>query len=662
MNNIQIFTITLKDYRQYKDLIEVDLATNADQNINVIEGQNGAGKSNLLNAITLCFYDKETHLDSKTDQGLEADPYVNLKQLEGLEEGDTATGYIEVTLGRERPQWTFKRTFTTGKLSGGGFDNSTGELELTQRFGEDWRPMEKPNTRLSQILPNHVHKYFLFDGEQLDEFFEEGYTTRVRNAILDVSHIQLLNRAIDHLRVVKKEYEDNAADFEGEADRLQRLYKEAEEELERLQDEQELVEGDISDAQDNLAEVEEKLAGSRDENVQEWLSERKYLNKQLKDEQEDLAEAKTDGGQALATAGIAVYNQDALAFTKARFAEMEENGELPPKIQKWFVDKLLTRNECICGDCLDDEDKRDQLRQLREEVPNIDEENIEGKIEVPHILEGVDEKVEALLDEKRRIEDIQDAIAEHNRKLDEISAKLERADVPEDVDVAYLESRRKEIQGRIEDMRVREGQLDEKINQQQETVDDRYGDWQQELEKEEKHADLLRKIRFIDAAQKRLQEIKTEILEEVRSETRAYLEQYFNELIWKNEHFDVELTEGYQVKLSVGTGEKKLGSLSAGERQVLALSFMSALSQISGFSAPIVIDTPLGRISSKPKKQIAQKIPNYLEGTQVTFLMTDEEYTQEVRVFFKQHVAREYHLDYHDEATEVVDQLEVIEQ
>lgn len=142
-------------------------------------------------------------------------------------------------------------------------------------------------------------------------------------------------------------------------------------------------------------------------------------------------------------------------------------------------------------------------------------------------------------------------------------------------------------------------------------------------------------------------------MEQVRIQTEDCLEEYFNTLMWKNEDYDIELTDEYQVNITSPSGNKGLGTLSAGESQILALSFMSAMSQISGFSAPVVIDTPLGRISSEPKYRIAQNIPKYLNGKQVTFLMTDEEYTEKVSAFLKKSVANEYQLDYANEKTEV---------
>jgi DNA sulfur modification protein DndD len=115
MDNIQIFELTLNDYRQYEGENKIDLKTTPDQNINVIVGQNGAGKSNILNAITLCFYGEEAHIDSRGGEGLESDPYVTKRKLTELESGETLQGYVELKLGKDEPEYAFRRSFTTAR-------------------------------------------------------------------------------------------------------------------------------------------------------------------------------------------------------------------------------------------------------------------------------------------------------------------------------------------------------------------------------------------------------------------------------------------------------------------------------------------------------------------------------------------------------------------
>jgi len=654
MNNIQIFKIELNNYRQFQGVEEIPLQTSPDKHINVIEGQNGSGKSNILNAITLCFYDEEPHIDENDDRGLGADPIANLKELEKAEVGDSVRGHIEITLGKDEPQYVFTRKFRTAKVGDDEYNSITEDLQLRQRFGADWQNVENPNTRLREILPTRVHQYFLFDGEQLDKFFEEGYTERVKDAVLDVSHIQLLERGIDHLNAVQKDLEKEASDVEGKPQELHAEYEDAQDDLEGLKQDEEELEKNIEDANEQIDEIDQELADSTDPDVREKQQRRRYLNKRLEDREEELQNAREDAAISLSRAGPVAYNQDALAYTIEQFRERESSGQEPPDIPEWWLEQLLDEGECICGTDIDSEkEKREHLEHFKQKITEAASNSVNGRRKVQRALDRGDDLVDDAKERKRRVEDIKDDIDDINEELREISAELESKTIPDDVDVSDLEKQRKRIDGRIKDMREDLGQLRGKIEQQKELVEERKDKWQREVEREKKHETILRKISFVENAQEKVEGIEKEILEQVRTETEDSLQKFFNDLIWKDEPYDIELTDDYEVHLYGPSGEKNLGSLSAGERQVLALSFMSALAQISGFSAPILIDTPLGRISSRPKKRIAQNVPNYLEDTQVTFLMTDEEYTDEVRAFLKDKVANEYHLNYADEVTEV---------
>jgi len=651
MDTIQFLTIEGKDYRQYSGKFELDLKVTNENHINVIEGQNGAGKSNLLNAITLCFYDEETHID---DSSLEADPLVNLQRLEELEPGETATGHISITLGKEQPEYIFTRKFTTAKQSDGSYSGTTGDLRLKQRIGEDMHDMDNPNTQLNQILPTGVHEYFLFDGEQLDEFFEEGYAQRVKEGILDVSHIELLNESLRHLDEVQSRLESQSSKFDGDVAEAEAEHSTEKEVLERLNSDLTTAENNLKDARDRRDELDEDLRGSSQEDVREKQLERERLKERQKDIEDDLEEAKHEAGSTLTNAGVIAYNIDALQYTLEQLEELEQKGELPPKIQDWFIDRLLERGTCICGENLDQESRKQKLQHLQSEVADIEEGNIDGKIRIPDLLNEVDSRVEEVVDQRDLVEDLRDRRRSLQEEIDDISAYLQQKGTIDAEDAAALESQREDVNGRIEELNNKIGKLERDIEQQKSVVEEKKKEWKKELEKDKKHEVLLRRVEFVDEAKQEVEQIRGNILDRVRRETEERLQEYFNELVWKDEQYDLHLTNDYQVEVEGPTSAKKLASLSAGERQILALAFMSALSRISGFSAPIVIDTPLGRISSKPRKRIAQKLPSYLEGRQITLMMTDEEYTDDVAALLDSHVAKKYQLQYYNETTEVI--------
>ena len=94
--------------------------------------------------------------------------------------------------------------------------------------------------------------------------------------------------------------------------------------------------------------------------------------------------------------------------------------------------------------------------------------------------------------------------------------------------------------------------------------------------------------------------------------------------------------------------------LSAGERQLLAISLLWGLVRTSGRSLPIVIDTPLGRLDSKHREKLIERyFPN--ASHQVLLLSTDEEIDKKYFPKIKRHVGRSYTMQYDDQraATQV---------
>jgi DNA sulfur modification protein DndD len=85
--------------------------------------------------------------------------------------------------------------------------------------------------------------------------------------------------------------------------------------------------------------------------------------------------------------------------------------------------------------------------------------------------------------------------------------------------------------------------------------------------------------------------------------------------------------------------------LSAGEKQILAVSILWGLARTSGRPLPVIVDTPLGRLDSAHRLNL---IRNYFPhaGHQVILLSTDTEVDRELLGELQQHVSHCYHLGY----------------
>ncbi|AZH27252.1 chromosome segregation protein [Haloplanus aerogenes] len=285
-----------------------------------------------------------------------------------------------------------------------------------------------------------------------------------------------------------------------------------------------------------------------------------------------------------------------------------------------------------------------------------EDENLEGKSEIPRIQDVGTEKVSQLLDLRGQIREVEEEISDTETEINEIKEELKQYDTSdEDIDVDAIEDQLDDLEDREETLKDQKEDIVSDIALKQEEVDNKDEELTKELKKKEKHQDLVKKLEFLEQSIDHVNEIQQTVLGEIRSQAQEKIEEYFNQLIWKDEEYEIVLEEDYTIRVLDEFGMDKIGSLSAGEKQVLALSFMSALTSISGFEAPIVIDTPLGRISSEPRNRIAENIPDYIEGTQLTFLMTDSEYTTQVESRMKDSISNEYLLSNSGLKTEVVE-------
>ena len=95
--------------------------------------------------------------------------------------------------------------------------------------------------------------------------------------------------------------------------------------------------------------------------------------------------------------------------------------------------------------------------------------------------------------------------------------------------------------------------------------------------------------------------------------------------------------------------------LSAGEKQMYAISILWALADVSGRPLPIVIDTPLGRLDADHRSHLVERYFPHASH-QVIILSTDTEIDQDYFTDLQPAMSHALRLDYqHDEVRTVVE-------
>jgi len=129
---MRIEKIKLKNYRQYRD-VEISFKQTSENDLHIIVGKNGTGKTNLLNAINWCLYKEEPHL-SKDSELL---PLLNTKTIA---ESDRVTQKVLVELwiqvdNRQRIIFSRRGYYYVQKDSPPLFSSSEFDVEITDNRG-----------------------------------------------------------------------------------------------------------------------------------------------------------------------------------------------------------------------------------------------------------------------------------------------------------------------------------------------------------------------------------------------------------------------------------------------------------------------------------------------------------------------------------------------
>ena len=156
------------------------------------------------------------------------------------------------------------------------------------------------------------------------------------------------------------------------------------------------------------------------------------------------------------------------------------------------------------------------------------------------------------------------------------------------------------------------------------------------------------KLQLLPRIQTTLDEYRTKLIEKKVSQLQSAVTECFNLLCRKKDTLRTIRIDSKAFSISLCDRQNRplqKAQLSAGEKQIYAVSMLWALAKTSGRPLPIVIDTPLARLDSEHRKLL---IEHYfpLASHQVIILSTDTEVDQLHFDELRPAIARIYHLDY----------------
>ena len=649
---MRFLSIELENFRQYREKQKIEFSSDGDKNFTIIQAPNGAGKTNLLGSIYWCFYGDEENQSSKYKETKTLN-IVNESTLQSLPKGERTKVTVKIIMGERIAEYILERTNTFEKDSSGTIYLVDDSFKILTYHDGGFEEEQNVELAINRILPKEVKNFFFFDGEKLDAFFKIGSGVNIKKAVYDVSQIGLLKNTITHLEAVKKEIMKSYVDVNPQIASKQKDIEQREGRRTEEIEERDRLQKEIEEANTQINKTDEYLREHSIPQVKEKQERRDFYETRYKENLKRIDEINKNRIKLLLEVGPLIVSEQPISFLINTINRLDDEKSLPPDISNSTLRKILQKKKCICGSKIekDSEEEKNISKLIRNEDYGDNVQLIlEGRSELEYANEHRGSFNQKLGELHKEIDSIKKNNIQLKDSLEDIRLQLEGIDAEE---VSRKESQRTMLFNNVQ-----------KSNQYLALCISNIADLEEDLKESNKElASLVGKkseskefglqIELFEESLGVVKEILGEIVDEVRNTIQIKTNEYFLNLIWKKGAYkQVKIDEDYNLSVTNKYGNECLGSLSAGERQVLALSFMAALKEVSGFDIPVVIDTPLGRISGEPRENIAKSLPNYLTDTQVTLLMTDTEYTGKLKAILKERIGKEYEIKFNEETGE----------
>lgn len=630
---MRINSIKIQNYRQYRSL-NIEFNKKQDHDIHVLIGQNGMGKTNLLNAISWCLYDQEPHLSDKN----KALPIINIETLAEIPIASTGKIVVTILASSEDVKYEFTREAICKKTANAEviLMPSMPIVTITKNYEEGTKifQSEEANTRIEGLFPKKNSEYYFFDGERLSKYFSDNSGEKIRSSIFELSQVGLLQSIQDRLNIIIKEMTGMSSKGNKDLEFYKMQIEVIESTIEQQEYEINHFTVEAATAQQIINDCNEFLFGMP--NIEELEQKRKALKDKEKSTLELCAFTHKNYLDFIREYSQLLNEYHSLAYSLSIIVEKEESGMLPPRIDIDLLKKSIKENSCIiCGSKLNAE----SLIKINDILNKI-----QVSTDVSHVLIGMrdtltnkileaekynDKKTIAIQERLKARLDL-DGIVNDIKSIDQELLKYENKE-----DIRNKAFERSTNENLLKYNLIELGKLKVRLSENNAELKNN----KKKFSQAEKLDESIRQVRqerlFAIHAQKHVLKIKNEIMNEIKESLRTSTERTFLNLIWKKNTYDrVDIDENYNVALMHVDGYNNIGGCSAAEKAFLALSFTIALHKVACIDSPLVIDTPLSRVSDVNRINFAETLKELSKEKQMILFFTPSEYSEEVCSIF----------------------------
>lgn len=618
--------LIIENYKSFQFPTTIEFPdSSAGKSIFLIGGMNGAGKTSVMEAINICLYGAKNDFVYKC---------INRKEMAKGNAFVSFELWIETD---ELEEIQVKRTWSAGTVD----SPKPKDLEEKLVVIKDGKRVSVQNKEMWQdyinaVVPKGITQFFFFDGEKIQEIAADDHSeVRLKSSLeaaLGIQYISRLSSDVLHLKQEERknfvEISDEDIDFkESELKREKAKLAKKKQEKEEVQTELNNFKTEYQDTKNRFqatfnAEPESADETKKRERKKIQLASKKGqldnqiksvidkhlpwamagslfdpLKKQIEDERSTSA-SKVISEQASQLAARIVTAVDHPEPVYNHPLSPNQKEELQKRVFSVLKDDAKADTNAYLN--LSDRDTAKVLNKI-EEIEQSEILALKDLLTESQEIDADLKRLEGLQfgssteAEKQLFDELQQQMESLQNQIGRLTVRFQN-----------LSEEVLTIENRIKDIELELGRLYEKHNMSKEKVDF--------INECDAIANLL--MTFIA----KMRRNKIQLLQEKTLEMYKLLSSKSGLIK------DIEIDKKtFEITISDRSGhEIKKSGLSAGEKEIFAVSLLWGLAQTSQINLPIIIDTPLSRLDSVHRDNIVNNyFPNAAE--QVIILSTDTE-------------------------------------
>jgi len=626
-----IANIELINFKSYRHAVFNFPEPRGEKNLILIGGINGYGKTSLLEALYLCLYGADA-MRNLTRAGL------NIGKVRGYPSFLERAFNAEALRDKARDMTVrvvIQKTASTGieikrrwyfRKNGDGCSWTEEEAvvtELTRNGGglpkRDGHNLFSLNQLLEDhFIPERVAPLFFFDGEEIKSLADQSRIEQVKMGLEGLLGVVLLRQMVDRLKSFENNKRSGIASVdEQNIDRMGTALAADEAALEKLKihkdQKQQHRQGLKAEQESLIARMVATGGGGGDiATVKDLVEERTQIQGEQRNAQKSLEKILADKlpfhlmpksllqkfrTQLQSEENLIAWQNEYLALQpkQARFEQAFFDAAAPE------ISPQLTQTQCAAI--------RGRIAAAWEALFHPMPSNCAAQITHAYLHDSLRERTQVFLDSiDVGRQEVLDLLAQQNEwmaRIEDLNRKISRVEgIDRDGTLAEMKENLARVGKDMDAVEIEISAMEHEIVGLEGTVNNTRARYEQEVKRRDETSPVRQFLEQSGRVRAVIEELIPALFPLKVKALAEAMTRVYKRLAHKTQVARIAIDEDGTTHVLSKTDREIPFDRSAGENQIFATALIAGLAEVSKVSAPLVVDTPLGRLDSKHRENI----------------------------------------------------------